>query len=128
MPEAIFVGIDVSKDHLEVAIRPLGRRETVAYMEAGLQAMARTLQDLAPERVVLEASGGLQTWAATVLLAAGQQVAIVNPRAVRDFARAISRWAKTDAIDAEVLAHFAELSVPRSGPCPTPKLKNSKPS
>ena len=123
MPEAIFVGIDVSKDHLEVAIRPLGRRETVPYTEAGLQALVRTLQDLAPDRVVLEASGGLQTWAASVLLAAGLPVAVVNPRAVRDFARAIGRWAKTDAIDAEVLAHFAEVVRPEVRPLPDPETQ-----
>ena len=84
----------------------------VANDETGLQSLMRQLQEKEPERIVMEASGGYERQAAAVLLAAGLPVAVVNPRQARDFARSLGQLAKTDAIDARVLARFAEVLKP----------------
>ena len=104
----MFVGIDVSKDQLELAWRtPSGlKRERLAYQEAELQALVARLQ--AAQRIVVEATGGYERLLVATLAAAGLPVVVVNPRQVRDFARALGRLAKTDRIDAEVLALFGE--------------------
>jgi transposase len=114
----VFVGIDVAKDQLVIAVRPSGARWTAPQTEAGWQALATQLGALRPTLVLLEATGGLELPVAGVLVAAGLPVAIVNPRQVRDFAKARGTLAKTDPVDADVLAHFAEAVRPVPRPVP----------
>jgi transposase len=114
---AIFVGIDVSKGQLDVAIRPTGRF-TVSNDETGHAQVLAQLRMATPTLVVLEATGGLEIPLTGVLAAAGLPVVVVNPRQVRDFARAAGRLAKTDALDAQTLAHFAEVMRPPLRPLP----------
>ncbi len=109
-----FVGIDVAKAALDVFIGCVGTAFTVANDEVGITALARRL--VPADFVILEATGGLETPAASALAAAGIAVAIVNPRQVRDFARATGRLAKTDRLDAEVLARFGEAVRPEARP------------
>jgi transposase len=116
MSEGFFVGIDVSKAQLDVHVRPSGEAFVVPRDEEGLAGLAERLKVLAPELVVMEATGGLQVRAAGVLAAAGLTLAVVNPRQVRDFARATGRLAKTDRLDAAMLAHFAEAVRPEPRP------------
>lgn len=116
--ESIFAGIDVAKDRLDLALRPSGTVRTVAYDAAGISALVSELQSLGPSAVVLESTGGLELPLAGVLAAASLPVAVVNPRQVRDFAKATGRLAKTDALDAQVIAHFAEAVRPAMRPLP----------
>ncbi len=109
MKDHLFIGIDVSKAKLDAAIRPGDQSFSVTNHQRGITALMKQLKTLNVSRIVLEASGGYEIAAASELAAAGLPVAVVNPRQVRDFARATGRLAKTDAIDARVLAHFAEL-------------------
>ncbi len=113
-----YVGIDVSKHWLDVGIRPARRAERLANDEAGIEAVVAQLGAVAPERIVLEASGGLELPLVAALAAAALPVVVVNPRQVRDFARAMGRLAQTDALDAQVLAHFAEAVRPELRPLP----------
>ena len=106
--ECITIGIDVAKDRLDVVVRPGGETFAVQRNAAGLAQLCGKLTPLAPRIVALEATGGFETVAAAALVAAGLPVAIVNPAQVRAFARAIGQRAKTDPIDAAVVAHFAE--------------------
>jgi transposase len=117
-PADRFVGIDVSKQQLEVAVRPSGEIWTVAHDEAGLTALVTRLQALAPALIVLEATGGLEVALAGALATATLPVAVVNPRQVRDFARSIGTLAKTDRLDAQSLAHFADAVRPQARPLP----------
>jgi transposase len=110
------VGIDVSKDRLDVHVRPSGEAFAVARDGKGLEALVERLAALDVSLVVLEATGGFETTAAAALAGAGLPLAVVNPRQVRDFARALGRLAKTDAIDAEVIALFAERVRPEARP------------
>jgi transposase len=109
---AVFVGIDVAKAELVVAVRPTGQQWTVPQTDAGWAALAAQLQALAPTLVLLEATGGLEAAVVGVLAAAGLPVAVVNPRQVRDFAKATGIRAKTDRVDAHVHARFAEAVRP----------------
>jgi transposase len=109
---ARFVGVDVSKAHLDVAIRPGGEPARNANDPAGIAALVDRLRPLAPTLVVVESTGGLETPVAAALAVAGIPVAVINPRQARDFAEATGRLAKTDRIDAEALAHFAEAIRP----------------
>jgi transposase len=111
MAEAITVGIDVSKDHLDVAARP-GDRFRVANAPGGVAELVARLAALAPALVVIEATGGYEAEALAALLAAGLPAAVVNPRRVRQFAAGLGQHAKTDPIDAAVLAHFAAVVGP----------------
>ena len=104
---AVVVGIDVSKDRLDVHVRPTGEIFTVERTAAGLDALCCRLRRIAPRIVALEATGGFETIATAALAAAGLPVVVVNPAQVRSFARALGRRAKTDPIDAAVIAHFA---------------------
>jgi transposase len=104
---AVVVGIDVSKDRLDVHVRPSGETLTVERTAAGLDALCPRLQQIAPRLVALEATGGFETIATAALAAAGLPVVVVNPAQVRSFARALGRRAETDPIDAAVIAHFA---------------------
>jgi len=108
----MFVGIDVAKDRLDVHVRPAGERFAVARDGEGIEELARRLSAVTPTLVVLEATGGFETVVAAGLAAAGLPVAVINPRQIRDFARATARLAKTDTLDAAVIAHFAEAVNP----------------
>jgi transposase len=108
----LFVGIDVSKDHLDTGIRPGGQPERTRNREAEIDQLVKRLQALNPALIVLEATGGLEMPVATALAVAGLPVAVVHPRQVRKFAEAVGQLAKTDKIDAQVLAHFAEAVRP----------------
>ena len=110
--ENIFVGIDVSKDRLDVAVRTSGEAFVVERNAAGLELLAGRLAGLVPYIVALEATGGFETVAAAALAGAGLPVAVVNPAQIRAFARAIGQRAKTDPIDAAVIARFAEATKP----------------
>ncbi len=114
----MFIGIDVSKARLDVLVRPPGEAFVVARDDEGLTVLVTRLGGLQPTLIVLEATGGLQLRAAALLAAAGLPVAVVNPRQVRDFARATGRLAKTDALDAEAIAWFAEAVQPEPRPLP----------
>jgi transposase len=114
----MLVGIDVAKAELVIATRPAGEPWAVANDEAGVRALATRLGDAAPELVVLEATGGYELLAVAALAAAGLPVVVVNPRQVRDFAKATGQLAKTDRIDAGVLALFAERVRPDVRPLP----------
>src|SRR5689334_6685357 len=113
-----FVGVDVAKDRLDVHARPSGESLTVDHDEEGVAALVERLAALAPTLVVLEATGGMEVRLAAALAAAGLPVAAVNPRQVRAFARATGRLAKTDRLDAEVIARFAEAVRPPVRPLP----------
>ena len=116
--QGVFVGIDVSKAHLDVAVRPTGDEWRSPNTDAGVRRAAARLKDLRPALVVLEATGGLEVPLAGALAALGLPVVVMNPRQVRDFARSVGRLAKTDALDARVLAHFAEAVRPEPRPLP----------
>jgi transposase len=116
--ERLFVGIDVSKDQLEVYVRPTGERLAVASDEAGITHLLARLQALKPGLIVLEATGGYEAPVAAALAHAGLPVAVVNPRQIRDFARATGQLAKSDGLDAAVLAHFSEAVHPPVRPLP----------
>lgn len=114
----MLVGLDVAKAELVVAVRPSGEQWTVANDEAGVQALAEQLVALGPQLIVCEATGGYEVLAVGALLGAGLPVVVVNPRQVRDFARAMGELAKTDRIDAGILALFAERVRPAVRPLP----------
>lgn len=112
----VFVGIDVSKDTLAVAVAPGGEVFELANTAAGIEEALERVQRLGPALVVVEATGGLETALAVRLAAAGVPIAVVNPRQVRDYARATGQLAKTDRIDARVLADFARAVRPQVRP------------
>jgi transposase len=109
---AVYVGIDVAKGWLDVAARPGAAPWRVDNDPAGVATLVAQLDALAPALVVLEASGGYERPVVAALAAGGLPVAVVNPRQARDFARATGRLAKTDALDAQALARFAEAVRP----------------
>ena len=111
-----FVGIDVAKDRLDVHVRPTAETFAVARDGKGLEARVAALRGRDVALVVLEATGGLELTVAAALAGAGLPLAVVNPRQVRDFARATGRLAKTDALDAEAIARFAEAIRPEPRP------------
>lgn len=108
----MYVGIDVSKTVLDVALHPTGESRQVANDEAGIASLVEELVKLRPALIVLEATGGQQRSVVGAIGAAGLPVAVLNPRQVRDFARAIGKLAKTDRIDARVLAQMAQAVRP----------------
>lgn len=114
----IIVGIDVSKNRLDIAVRPSGEAFVVERNPRGLAELVARLRELSPDVIALEATGGYETVVAAALAGAGLPVAIVNPAQIRAFARALGKRAKTDPIDAAVIAHFAEATglVPRPLP------------
>jgi Transposase and inactivated derivatives len=107
-----FVGIDISKATLDVCIEPSMQRLQVAYDEAGMTRLVQSLREMAPHLIVMEATGGLETRLASELASQGLPVAVINPRQARDFAKAIGQLAKTDRVDAAVLAAFARAVRP----------------
>jgi transposase len=116
--DIITVGIDVSKDRLDVAVRPSGEVFAVERNGAGLEQLVERLRKLSPHLVALEATGGFETVAAAALAAAVLPVVVVNPAQIRAFAKAVGQRAKTDPIDASVIAHFAEATRPEPRPLP----------
>lgn len=114
----VFVGIDVAKHALEIAVHLSADRWSAPNTEAGIAELVPRLTALAPTRIVLEATGGLERPCVAALAAAGLAVVVVNPRQIRDFAKALGHLAKTDALDAAVLAHFAAAVQPAVRPVP----------
>ncbi len=114
----IFVGIDVSKAQLDVAIRPIAQALSVTNDKAGIKTLVKHLEKLQPSLVVLESTGGLERQVMTALIGAEIAVTMVNPRQIRDFAKSTGQLAKTDRIDAAVLAHYAEAIRPKPRPLP----------
>ncbi len=110
--EAIYVGIDLAKAQVDVAIRPTDDRWEIPHDQGGIRKLVAQLKAMDPAMVLLEALGGLELSLVAALAAAALPVVVVNPRQVRDFARATGRLAKTDSIDAAVLAHFADAVRP----------------
>ncbi len=110
--EEIYVGIDVAKDSVDVAIRPGDDNWSLDYDEQAVSELVSRLIAVEPNAVLLEATGGLEVPLVSALAAAALPVVVVNPRQVRDFAKATGKLAKTDALDAQVLAHFAEAVRP----------------
>lgn len=108
----LFVGIDISKDQLDVAIRPTGEEYHVGNNEEGIVELVDRMKRLVPQLIVMEATGGYEAAAAIALGIAGLPVAVVNPRQARDFAKSLGRLAKTDRIAAKTLAHFADAIRP----------------
>ena len=121
MKEGVFVGIDVAKAELEIAVDPVGEGWSVTNDTSGIGKLVRRLTKVEPALVVLEATGGYQRDATLALAAAGLPVVVVNPRQVRDFARSTGQLAKTDQIDARVLARFAGRVRPELRPIPGPE-------
>lgn len=107
-----FIGVDVSKQRLDVACRPTGLTFSEENNQAGITQLIKDLQKQAPRLIILEATGGLERALVVALLSAHLPVVVVNPRQVRDFARATGQLAKTDLIDARVIAHFGEAVKP----------------
>lgn len=121
---SVFVGIDVSKDHLDVCRLPGNQVTQFSYDLAGVAALKSWLGEQPPALIVLEATGGLETNVVAELAAEGLPVVVVNPRQVRDYARALGRLAKTDAIDAVVLARFAQDVRPQIRTLPSEEERN----
>jgi transposase len=114
----VFVGIDVAKAQLDIALRPTGERAAVTNDEPGIAALVIRLQAVSPALIVLEATGGYHRAVVAALAAAALPIVVVNPRQVRDFAKATGQLAKTDALDAGAVAHFAEAVRPTPRPLP----------
>lgn len=116
--DQIVVGLDVAKEHLAVHVLPSEEAFTVGADETGLATLATRLTPLTPTRIVLEATGGYEVPVAAALAAAGLPVVVVNPRQIRDFAKATGTLAKTDALDARIIAQFAAAIRPPVRPLP----------
>jgi transposase len=110
--EQVVAGIDVSKAVLDFAVLPSGELAQVGNDATGIEELSKKLKSLAADLVVMEATGGYETAVATALVSAGFRVAVVNPRQIRDFAKATGRLAKSDRIDAQVIAAFGEAIEP----------------
>ena len=110
--DPIYIGIDVSKDRIDVAVRPTGRTWSVSYGEAELDDLVTELKRLSPEAVIAESTGGLELPLVAALATASLPVVVINPRQARDFAKSTGQLAKTDRLDAQVLAHFGEAVRP----------------
>jgi transposase len=110
--DALCVGVDVSKDRLDVHVRPSGEAFVVARDGKGLEELVERLRALAPRLIALEATGGFETIVAAAVAGAGLPLVVVNPAQVRHFAQAVGKRAKTDPIDAAVIAHFVEAVKP----------------
>jgi transposase len=118
MLDITAVGIDTSKDRLDVALRPGNEAFVVARDADGVERLVAQMLERAPQIIAIEATGGLETVVVAALAAAGLPVVVVNPAQVRAFAKALGKRAKTDPIDAAVIAHFAEATKPEPRPLP----------
>jgi transposase len=119
----MFVGIDVAKAELVVSILPTAERFTVENTERGVRTLVERLRGLTPTLIVLEATGGYELLGVAALAAAALPVVVVNPRQVRDFAKATGQLAKTDRIDADILARFADVVRPSVRAIPTEEVQ-----
>jgi transposase len=119
-----FVGIDVSKAHLDVASRPDGPEFRTPNTPEGIASLVERLKPLSPALILLEATGGLERAAAVALAEAGLPIRIVEPGRVRHFARSIGQHSKTDALDARVLAHYAEAARPEARALPDEETRD----
>jgi transposase len=120
----VFIGVDVSQDHLDVHVRPLSARQRFANTAAGIAELLAFVQPLNAERILFESTGPYQKAAVGVLLAAGLPAVVVNARQVRDFAKAMNYLAKTDTIDAAVIAHFGEVATTTVRPLESQELRD----
>ena len=118
MEKKIYVGIDVSKDTLDVAVHGDKQRWSFPNNETGITKAVSKFKELSPELVVLEATGGFEVFLATELVVAKIPTAVVNPRQVRDFAKSVGMLAKTDILDARIIARFAATVQPNPHPMP----------
>jgi len=118
VPSPLFVGLDVAKATLDIAVRPTAETWSASHDATGIDALVLRLGALAPTLIVLEATGGYQGPLVAALVAAALPVVVVNPRHIRAFAQAVGLLAKTDRIDARVIAHFAEAVKPAPRPLP----------
>ncbi len=116
MDKKIYIGIDVSKTSLDIGVFPTGECWKMGNDEEGITALLPRLKQLSPERIVIESTGGLEVPLVSELIAVHLPAVVVNPRQVRDFAKATGRLAKTDAIDAFILARFGEAIKPEIRP------------
>jgi transposase len=123
MPAPLYVGIDVAKAHLDVAVRPTDLAQRVTNDAAGIASLVTHLASLAPVLIVCEATGGYERALVAALATAALPLVVANPRQVRDFAKATGQLAKTDALDAAVLARFAEQVQPTPRPLPEAALE-----
>ena len=123
MERSLFVGIDVAKDHLDVHAVPTDAAFRVTHDAAGLATLCERLVAWAPTLIVLEATGGHEVTVVAALASAGLPVAVINPRQIRDYARATGQLAKTDALDARILAKFAAAVRPEVRPLPEPQTR-----
>ena len=114
----MYVGIDVSKQRLDVVVRPSGERFSESNDDRGVRRVVSRLKALGCARIVLEATGGYEVMAAAALYAGGLPVVVINPRWARDFARSIGQLAKNDGIDADILARYAQLPELKVRPLP----------
>ncbi len=121
--ESVFVGIDVAKDWLDIAVRPTGAAWRVAQDDEGVADLVQQLTKLQPKLIVMEASGGYERLSAIALDAARLPVAVVNARHVREFAKSQGKLAKTDRLDAASAAHFGEVSNIKPRPLPTAEAR-----
>jgi len=122
-PAKVYVGIDVAKRRLDIALWPTGEQRTLANDATDINELVTWLQTQQPTLIVLEATGGYERAVVASLSAAALPVVVVNPRQVRDFARAVGRLAKTDTLDAAVLARFAEAVKPSPRPLPHAQME-----
>jgi len=123
MSTTFFIGIDIAKESFQVASRPAQLHGSYLNTSKGHRDFIRSLHDLNVAQIVLEATGGYEKPLAVELLQAGFNVVIANPRQVRDFARGLGKLAKTDPIDADVIAHFSEIVKPQPKPPKTPHIE-----
>ena len=122
--DAIYVGIDISKGRLDVHVRPAMQVFNVPRTNTGIEALTARLLELKPTYVALEATGGLERIVVASLATAGLPVVLINPAQVRDFAKSLGKRAKTDSIDAAVIAHFVEATKPELRPSPDEATRN----
>lgn len=118
MEEKVYAGVDVAKTSIDVAIHVSGEHRSFGNDEGGIDRAVAYLKELAPTLVVLEATGGIELPLVATLAVVEVPVAVVNPRQVRDFAKSTGKLAKTDILDARVLAHFAAAIHPQPRPLP----------
>jgi transposase len=121
--DGVFVGIDVSKDRLDVHVRPANESFNVPRTGAGIDVLIARLLALSPTLIAVEATGGFETIVAAGLAGAGLPVVVVNPAQVRAFANALGKRAKSDPIDAAVIAHFVEATRPQERPLPDEAMR-----
>src|SRR6185369_1681585 len=120
----IFIGVDVSQDHLDVHVRPTAVRKRFANTAAGIAELVAWVRPVGAERILFESTGPYQKAAVGALLAEGLPAVVVNARQVRDFAKAMNLLAKTDRLDAAVIAHFGAVATTTVRPLESQELRD----